>query len=106
MIAALKRTRLYQRYRQARARRRQRSHKGLARSLEQVLVNHDAMLRALTHLVERMAEASGSAERRDRELRTHLQRLEQLLGQQEDRLSRLAGSLDRGPEPAEPGAHR
>lgn len=94
MIAALKRTRLYQRYRRARGRRRQRSHKGLARSLERLLFNDDAVLRALTHLVERAGEQAGAAERREGELRVRIERLEHLLAEQRDQLGRLADRLE------------
>ncbi len=101
MIAALKRTRLYQAYRRARERRRQRSRKGLARSLERLLLNDDAVLRALTHLVERAGEQAAAAERREGELRARIERLEQLLAEQRDELDRLADLLDRRVDVAE-----
>jgi hypothetical protein len=94
VIAALKRTRLYQRYRQARERRRQRSRKGLARTLERVLLNEDAMLRALTHLVERADDLAALAERRGEELSAHLERLEDLLASQREELKSMAEALE------------
>lgn len=94
MIAALKRTGLYQRFRRLRERRRQRSHKGLARSLERLLLNDDAVLRALTHLVEHAGEQAGAAERGEGELRTRIERLEQIVAEQRDQLVRLADRLD------------
>ena len=103
MIAALKRTRLYQRYRRARTRRRQRSHKGLARSLERLLVNDDAVLRALTHLVERAGEQASAAERDAGDLRTRIERLEQLVAEQRDQLAGLADRFDRSIGCQEPG---
>ncbi len=81
MIAALKRTRIYQRFRAQRERSRQRSRKALARSVERGLRNDDAVLRALTHLVERAQRDESVRERRDEELRWRLERLERLIAE-------------------------